>query len=133
MNNNFKFLELLSTEDINFLKQNIQKIALKKDTILFYKDDICKDILLLESGEVSLYVYGDDNDEQINLYCISSGEQCITNTASALSQTPVIANAVTLTDINAYLLPFSIAKKLMHMNEKYENFIFYLFSLNLIL
>jgi CRP/FNR family transcriptional regulator len=102
---------------------------LGKDTILFYQDDVCKDILLLEEGEVSLYIYGDENDEMITLYTICDGEQCIINTASAISGTPVIANAMTSTPVKGYLMPASIAKKLMSLNEEYQNFIFSLFSL----
>ena len=125
----FKFTKFLSKEELSFLEQNIQKIELEKDYILFYQEDICNDILLLEQGEVSLYIYGDENEQEINLYSISAGEQCIINTASAISQTPVIANAITNTKVIGYLLPFSIAKKLMRMNEEYQDYIFSLFSL----
>jgi len=125
----FNFTKFLTKDELEFLKTNIQKVELKKDTILFYQDDICGDILLLEDGEVSLYVYGDESNEQINLYTISNGEQCIINTASTISQTNVIANAVTLTDIKAYLMPHTVVKKLMRMNEDYQDFIFSLFSI----
>jgi len=125
----FSFINHLDDSEIKFLISNLRTIELKKDSILFYQNDICKDILLLESGEVSLYIYGDENDEQITLYSISAGEQCIINTASAISQTPVIANAITTTDIKGYLISYDIAKKLMRMNERYQDFIFSLFSL----
>ena len=125
----FNFTKFLNKEELEYLKLNIKKVKLKKDTILFYQDDICPDILLLEDGEVSLYIYGDESNEQINLYTISKGEQCIINTASTISQTNVIANAVTLTDCNAYLMSYSVVKKLMRMSEEYQDFIFSLFSI----
>lgn len=125
----FNFTTFLDESEIKFLKANIVPIKLGKDTILFYQDDVCKDILLLEEGEVSLYIYGDENDEMITLYTICDGEQCIINTASAISGTPVIANAMTSTPVKGYLMPASIAKKLMSLNEEYQNFIFSLFSL----
>lgn len=125
----FNFANFLDENELSFLRANIKSIELKKNTILFYQEDICKDILLLETGEVSLYIYGDESDEQITLYSISCGEQCIINTASAISQTPVIANAVTTTDIKGYLISYDVAKKLMRMNEAYQDFIFSLFSL----
>lgn len=127
--NIFNFTNLLDDSEIKFLEANIVPIELEKGTILFYQEDVCNDILLLESGEVSLYIYGDDNDEMISLYSIGKGEQCIINTASAISATPVIANARTLTHIKGYLMPAKIAKKLMGLNEKYQDFIFSLFSL----
>ena len=125
----FNFTKHLNQEELQFLKDNIVTVDLKADFILFYQEDTCADILLLESGEVSLYIYGNENDEKIELYTIGAGEQCIINTASAISQTPVIANAQTSTNIKGYLLPFKIAKKLMRMNENYQDFIFSLFSL----
>lgn len=125
----FNFTKFLDKNELSFLHSNLKPIELKKDSILFYQEDVCKDILLLESGEVSLYIYGDESDEQITLYSICSGEQCIINTASAISQTPVIANAVTATDIKGYLMSYDVAKKLMRMNEEYQDFIFSLFSL----
>ena len=127
--NIFNFTSFLNEEEFNYLTTNIKKVELKKDTILFYQDDVCTDILLLEDGEVSLYIYGDESNEQINLYTINNGEQCIINTASTISQTNVIANAVTLTDCSAYLMPYKVVKKLMRMNEKYQDFIFSLFSI----
>jgi len=124
----FNFIEFLSKDELEFLRNNIKQINLKKDTILFYQEDVCNDILLLEEGEVSLYIHASQNDEAISLYTISAGEQCIINTTSAITQTPVIANATTVTDIVAYLMPYSIAKELMRKNENYQDFIFSLFS-----
>ncbi len=125
----FNFTKYLNQKELQFLKDNIVTIDLKADSILFYQEDTCADILLLESGEVSLYIYGDENDEKIELYTINAGEQCIINTASAISQTPVIANAQTSSNIKGYLLPFKMAKQLMRMNDDYQDFIFSLFSL----
>lgn len=125
----FNFTTYLDESEMKFLKANVVPIELEKDTILFYQDDVCIDILLLEKGEVSLYIYGDESDEMITLYTICDGEQCIINTASAISSTPVIANAMTSTPIKGYLMPANITKKLMGLNEEYQNFIFSLFSL----
>jgi len=125
----FNFTDFLDASEIKFLLANITKVELDKDTILFYQEDVCRDILLLEEGNVSLYIYGDEHDEPITLYSINAGEQCIINTASAISSTPVIANAVTTTPIIGYMLPAKIAKKLMGLNDKYQDFIFSLFSL----
>jgi CRP/FNR family transcriptional regulator len=125
----FNFTTFLDESEIKFLKANIVPVSLGAETILFYQDDVCKDILLLEEGEVSLYIYGDENDEMISLYTIGAGEQCIINTASAISSTPVIANAVTKSPIKGYMMPATITKKLMGLNDEYQNFIFSLFSL----
>jgi CRP/FNR family transcriptional regulator len=76
-----------------------------------------------------LYIYGDTTDKPITLYTIGLGEQCIINTASAISSTPVIANAITNNNLRGYLVSAKIIKKLMGKNDKYQDFIFSLFSL----
>jgi CRP/FNR family transcriptional regulator len=53
----FKFTKLLSKDELKFLRENLVPLELKKDTILFYKEDVCKDILLIEQGEISLYIW----------------------------------------------------------------------------
>ncbi|RLA75736.1 MAG: hypothetical protein DRG11_00625 [Epsilonproteobacteria bacterium] len=125
----FSFVQLLEKSELDFLSLNSSKVSLGKGAVLFYQDDICSDILLLSSGEVSLCVYSDDKIEPIELYSIEAGEQCIINTASAISQTKVIATAIALSDITGYLVSYSIIKKLMKKNEKYQDFIFGLFSI----
>lgn len=125
----FRFTELLNESEVEFLVDNSLQVSLKKEAVLFYQDDICKDILLLSSGEVSLCIYNAENIDPIVLYVIRSGEQCIINTASAISQTKVIATAIASTDISGYLVPYEIVKKLMKKNERYQDFIFGLFSI----
>ncbi len=125
----FRFTELLTPSEIEFLVDNSLPVSLQKGAVLFYQDDICKDILLLSSGEVGLCIYNDENIDPIELYVISSGEQCIINTASAISQTKVIATAIASTDISGYLVSYKIVKNLMKKNEKYQDFIFGLFSI----
>jgi len=63
-----------------------------KNTLLFYQGDICENILWLTSGEVRLYTQS-DSIEEITLYNLKAGEQCIVNTASLLSQTDAVASA----------------------------------------
>ena len=125
----FNFTQILDSSEINFLISNIKPIHLKKDAILFYQGDLCQEILLLVSGHVTLYIYSDTHDQPITLYTIGEGEQCIINTASAMSNTPLIANAKTTSDIVGYMMPVKITKKLIRMNEAYQDYIFSLFSL----
>ena len=60
----FEFAQKLSSEELAYLKSHAKQIAIPKESILFYQDDICKDILLLGRGEIELYMYG-DNDKKI--------------------------------------------------------------------
>ena len=99
----FPFESSLEKEALAFLEEHAKAIAIPKNNILFYQGDICETVLLLTKGEVRLYIQ-DDGVESIDLYTLKSGEQCIVNTASSISNTDAIASAESITDIEGYLL-----------------------------
>ena len=82
----------------------------------------------LTEGEVRLYTHS-DNIEEITLYTLKAGEQCIVNTASLFSQTDAIATAQTLTDIEGYLIDVESVKKLSRMSDVYQSYLFSLYQL----
>ncbi len=125
---NEELFSILSEEDLSFLRNNSKYIELEKNTILFYQDDICKDILFLQEGEIRLYMNG-SLDEEISLYTIKPGQQCIINTSSALSSTKTIGSAVTTKKIKALLTPKKIVQELLIKSPSYQTFVFSLFSL----
>ncbi len=124
----FEFFNKLTEEEKNFLKTNAKYIEIDKNTILFYQGDICQDILLLQEGKVKLSIHGDLNEE-ISLYEIKKGEQCIVNTSSTLSQTKAIATAQTVTPIKGWLIPSSTFEELILKSPFYQKYIFSLFSI----
>jgi CRP/FNR family transcriptional regulator len=124
----YEFYKSLDDEQKTFLLDNSKKISLQKDTILFYQGDVCNDILLLESGKVRLFIYG-ELDEQLPLYEIGASEQCIVNTASTLSNTKAIATAICVSDISGWLIPGKIVQQLILKSSSYQEFIFSLFAI----
>ncbi|MCH9812807.1 MAG: Crp/Fnr family transcriptional regulator [Epsilonproteobacteria bacterium] len=126
----FSFYQSLSTQNRQFLQSVLKPIAIPKSSVLFFQGDYCQDILILQKGEVRLYLQGDDADI-ITLYHLHPGEQCIVNTSSAISTSTAIATAETLSDIEGWLLPKESAKTLMMQSEDYRNFIFSLFTIKL--
>lgn len=126
----YPFYKDLDTQSLAFLEKNLKPIKIPKDNILFFQGDICDNILFLTSGKVRLYIQSDDANE-ITLYQLNEGEQCIVNTASTLSQTEAIGSAITLTDIEGYLLDTKSVKKLAHMNDKYQSFLFSIYTLRI--
>lgn len=126
--NEFNFFDKLDKKDKEYLIQNSKYIELPENYTLFYQGDICNDILLLEDGKIRLFIHG-EIDEVISLYEITKGEQCIINTSSTLSKTKAIATAQTITPIKAWLIPTSVAKKLIIQSPFYQEYIFSLFSL----
>ena len=124
----YPFFNTLEPDALAFLKQHIKPISMPKNTLLFYQGDICKNILWLTSGEVRLYTQS-DSIEDITLYNLKAGEQCIVNTASLLSQTDAVASAQTLTDIEGYLIDVESVKKLSKMSDVYQTYLFSLYQL----
>ena len=126
----YSFYEELDNSSLAFLKQHLKPIQVPKDNILFFQGDICDNILFLTSGKVRLYIQSDEADE-ITLYQLNAGEQCIVNTASTLSQTQAIGSALTVTDIEGYLLDVESVKKLSHSSDAYQSYLFSVYTLRM--
>lgn len=62
-------------------------------------------------------------------YDFCEGEQCIVNIASALSSTPAIATAQTLTDVRGWLIPVRVIQRLIAESPAYQKTVFRLFTL----
>jgi CRP/FNR family transcriptional regulator len=124
----YPFIDTLEADALAFLKQHIKPISVPKNTLLFYQGDICDNILWLTHGEVRLYTQA-DTIEDITLYTLKAGEQCIVNTASLFSQTDAVASAETLTDIEGYLIDVQSVKTLSKMSDVYQNYLFSLYQL----
>ena len=124
----YPFLDTLEPQALSFLSAHIKPIAIPKDTLLFYQGDICENILWLTHGEVRLYTQA-DSIEDITLYTLKAGEQCIVNTASLLSGTDAVASAETLTDIEGYLIDVKSVKELTRMSDVYQSYLFSLYQL----
>lgn len=126
----FSFYDELDASSRDFLKTRLQPISVPKESILFFQGDVCDSILFLTSGEVRLYIQSDDANE-ITLYHLHPGEQCIVNTASTLSQSEAIGSAITLTDIEGYILDMYSVKELAHNSDVYQSFLFSIYTLRM--
>lgn len=125
---NYPFLDKLEPQSLEFLNAHIKPVTIPQGTILFYQGDKCDNILWLTSGEVRLYTQS-DYIEEITLYTLKAGEQCIVNTASLISQTDAVASAETLTDIEGYLIDAQSVKTLTKMSDVYQSYLFSLYQL----
>jgi len=126
----FPFYDELDDKAKQFLQMSLKPVSVPKDSILFFQGDICDGILFLTSGEVRLFMQSEEAGE-ITLYHLSPGQQCIVNTASTLSQTEAIATAITLTDIEGYILDMYSVKELAHNSMAYQNFLFSIYTLRM--
>jgi CRP/FNR family transcriptional regulator, anaerobic regulatory protein len=124
----YPFIKNLEPEVLKFLQDHIRPVSMPKGNLLFYQGDVCDNILWLTSGEVRLYTQS-DTIEEITLYTLRAGEQCIVNTASLLSGTKAVASAETLTDIEGYLIDAHSVKSLSKMSDIYQSYLFSLYQL----
>jgi len=126
----YPFYDELDEKTLQFLADKLKPLSVKKGNILFYQDDICESILFLTSGTVRLYIHS-SGAEEITLYHLKEGEQCIVNTASTMSQTKAIGSAITVSDIQGYLLDVADVKELAHMSDTYQSFLFSIYTLRM--
>lgn len=124
----YPFIDHLEADAFDFLLQYAKPITIPKNTLLFYQGDVCDNILWLTKGEVRLYTQA-DTIEELTLYTLKPGEQCIVNTASLFSQTDAIASAQTLTDIEGYLIDAKSVKELAKISDIYQSYLFSLYQL----
>ena len=126
----FPFYKELEPPALEFLRTHLKPIHVPKDTILFFQGDICDSILFLTSGEIRLFIHSNNADE-MTLYHLNPGEQCIVNTASTLSQTEAIASAVSLSDVEGYIIDMYSVKELAHNSDAYQSFLFSIYTLRI--
>lgn len=124
----YPFFLAFTEEEKKRFYAHLQSVTLPKDTILHYQGDICKDVLLLVEGEIRLYAQADDFSEEVTLYTLKAGEQCLANTASVLGHAKTIGTAVTETEIKAYLLNEKNIEQLMAEMPIYQQYIISLYS-----
>ena len=124
----YPFINKLEPEALTFLQTHLKPVRVPKDNLLFYQGDICDTILWLTKGKVRLFTQA-DGIEEITLYTLQPGEQCIVNTASLLSQTEAIASAQTITDIEGYLIDAQSVKTLAKLSDAYQSYLFSLYQL----
>jgi len=127
---NYSFYHKIDDTAKEYLHKHLKAVNIPKGNILFFQGDICDNILFLTKGTVRLYIQSDDADE-ITLYQLHEGEQCIVNTASTISQTEAIGSAVTITDIEGYLLDVKSVKELAHTSDVYQSFLFEIYTLRM--
>ncbi|WP_428023214.1 Crp/Fnr family transcriptional regulator [Arcobacter sp.] len=113
----------LSNEEIEKLQNSAKKIILPSDYILYYKGDICEDVLFLKSGTVRIYIQPNElSCEEMTLYELNKGSQCVVNLFSTISGQKTIANAITQTAIEGWLVPKETINYLINNSPSFREF-----------
>lgn len=116
------FKNISNTEKIKIL-ENAKSIILPSEQILYYSGDICQDVLFLKSGVVKVYIQPKNiSSEEMTLYEVYSGSQCIVNLYSTISQNKTLATAKTITPIDGWLLSKEIILWLINNSSSFREF-----------
>jgi CRP/FNR family transcriptional regulator len=100
-----------------------KKIILPSEYILYYVGDVCNDVLFLKNGTVRIYIQPNEiGSEEMTLYELEAGGQCVVNLFSTITSNPTIANAKTITPIEGWLVPQKTIKWLINNSESFRDF-----------
>jgi CRP/FNR family transcriptional regulator len=100
-----------------------QAVHLPRGHQIYWQGDACQAIAFLFSGAVRVYKVSESGRE-ITLYEIVPGETCILNASCIIGRQGYPANAVTLTDCHAMLIPAEVFRQLMPRHEPLRIFIY---------
>jgi CRP/FNR family transcriptional regulator len=100
-----------------------QPLLLPRGHQIYWQGDVCQGIAFLLSGAIRVYKCSESGRE-ISLYEIVPGETCILNASCIIGRQGYPANAVTLVDCTALLLPADSFRRLMERHEALRVFIY---------
>lgn len=100
-----------------------QVIHLPRGHQIYMQGDACQAIAFLFSGAVRVFKCSESGRE-ITLYEIVPGETCILNAACIIGRRGYPANAVTLMDCHALLIPAESFRELMARHEPLRIFVY---------
>ncbi len=113
----------LEKEDQEKIVKNAKKVMLPSEQILYYIGDRCEDVLFLKSGTVKVFIQPKEiGAEEMTLYEVNSGSQCIVNLFSTISGSETLASAKTVTPIEGWLIPKDTIMWLINTSPSFREF-----------
>ena len=100
-----------------------QIVSLPRGHQVYWQGDTCQGIAFLLSGAIRVYKCS-EHGREISLYEIVPGETCILNASCIIGRQGYPANAVTLADCSALLIPAATFRSLMAAHEPLRIFIY---------
>ncbi len=100
-----------------------QVVELPRGHQIYWQGDACQGIAFLLSGAIRVYKCS-ENGREISLYEIVPGETCILNASCIIGRQGYPANAITLADCRALLIPAATFRSLMAAHEPLRIFIY---------
>ena len=122
----FPFLSFLTKEEKERFISLLKPMSVPKGKILHYQGDKCSDTLLLTKGEIRFYSQENDFSDEVTLYTLKAGEQCLSKIMIGLEGTSFIPSAVAESEVEGFLVN---AKELENFIKKVPSYQDYIISL----
>lgn len=124
----FPFYHALNLEDKEELKKLLKPYNVLKGTIMHYQGTPCSDSLLLVNGEIRFYTQEESSSDEVTLYKLRAGEQCLSQLMSNVYNTDIIPSVVAETDIEAYIVNREDIEKFITKVPSYQAYMVSLYA-----
>lgn len=117
----FTFWGKLSANERELVKQNTAKVTYTKGYNLHSADNECLGVLLIQSGELRVYILSEDGRE-VTLYRLTHGDVCILSASCILNSISFDVYIDAEVDTDVLLLNIGTFSKLTKNNIYVENY-----------
>jgi len=113
----------LDAETRSKLRKSARRVAIPRGTTVFRPGDACTQFPLIVSGSIRVQRITESGRE-ILLYRVTANETCILTIASLLASGRYEAEAITETDVVAYVLSAGPFRELMNQSATFRGLVF---------
>jgi len=115
------FWDKLSVVEKDLFKNNVAKVTYKKGENLHSTDNECLGLLLVQSGELRVYILSEDGRE-VTLYRLSEGDSCVLSASCILNNITFDVLIDAECETEGLLLNIATFSRLTKENIYVENF-----------
>lgn len=118
-----EFWDRLSEEQKELLRQNTVKVTYPKGYNLYNTVDECLGVLLIQRGNLRVYLLSEDGRE-VTLYWHGAGEECVLSASCILNNASFDMHIDAESETTALLIPSCTFARLKEQNIYAENFLY---------
>jgi len=119
----FEFWEHLREEERHILEARMVKVTYSKGLNLHNSGTECLGIILIRTGSMRAYILSEDGRE-VTLYRLAEDEVCVMSASCVLNCITFDVHIDAESDIEAYLIPSMVFRKLNEENIYVQNFVY---------
>lgn len=118
-----EFWDKLNEEQRALIQQHTVRVSYPKGYNLYNTVDECLGVLMLQSGNLRVYLLSEDGRE-VTLYWLEAGEECVLSASCILNNVAFDLHIDAESETKALLIPSSIFVRLKEQNVYVENFLY---------